>query len=82
MGHVGRAAACLDSTQKTNEEWHENRCDKHGWTSTQTFVLKGGKSITSCRINCISFLSLCSTSLSQEKLETYIFSILKNNSVH
>ena len=32
MGRVGRAAACLDSTQKTSEEWCENRCDKRGWT--------------------------------------------------
>ena len=35
MGHVDRAAACLDSTQKTSEEWRENHCDKHGWSSTQ-----------------------------------------------
>ena len=26
MGRVGRAATCLDSTQKTSEEWRENRC--------------------------------------------------------
>ena len=49
MGRVDRAAACLDSTQKTSEEWRENRRDKRGRISTQTSALKGGKSATSCR---------------------------------
>ena len=49
MGWVAKAVACLDNTQKPSEQWCENFCDKHGWASTQTSVLKGGKCVTSCR---------------------------------
>ena len=72
MGRVGRAAACLDSTQKTSEEWCENRCDKRGWTSTQTSVVKGRKSVTSCRETASLLFRYTPLHSAGEKLELII----------
>ena len=80
-GRVGRAAACLDSTPKTSEEWRENRCDKRGWTSTQTSAMKGGKSVTSCRETASLLFRYAPLHSAGEKLE-FSSCIKKHSLIH
>ena len=71
MGRVGQPAACLDSTQKTGEEWCENCCEKRGRISSQTSALQGRKKCYFLRRNCVSPLSLRFASLSRRVAGIY-----------